>query len=140
MKIYLAGPLFNDMELKRNKDMKIFLEKNGYKVYLPQDEAGLAFSMINDKNKQQINNEIFQNDIKGIKESDVLLFLLDGRVPDEGACVELGMAYAWNKKCIGYKTDCRALDKTGDDNLFIECCFDQKIARNTEQLLRILGE
>ena len=55
---------------------------------------------------------------------DVLIFDLNGRVPDEGGCVELGMAYAWGIKAIGFKTDTRALDYTGDDNLMIEGCMD----------------
>ena len=33
--------------------------------------------------------------MSAIKNCDILIFFLDGRVPDEGACVELGMAYAW---------------------------------------------
>jgi len=48
------------------------------------------------------------------------------------------MAYAWNKKCIGYKTDVRALDTTGDDNLFIEVSMDFKIARNIKELKNLL--
>ena len=137
-KIYLAAPLFNEMELKRNEEIKKMLVEHGYDVYLPQEEVGLASEMITKENKLIINKKIFDSDIKGIKDSDILLFLLDGRVPDEGACVELGMAYAWNKKCVGYKTDTRALDITGDDNLFIEGCFDFRVARNINELLERL--
>ena len=49
MKIYLAAPLFNESEIERNKKVKDFLENLGYEVYLPQDESGLAYDMINDK-------------------------------------------------------------------------------------------
>lgn len=139
-RIYVAAPLFNEMELERNSRIKEILVNNGYEIYLPQDEAGLAFDLIDENNKLEINKKIFEEDIKGINSSDILLFLLDGRVPDEGACVELGYAYALNKKCIGYKTDTRALDKTGDDNLFIEACFDFKIAKNIDMLLEYLKE
>lgn len=134
MKIYLAAPLFNESEIERNKKVKDFLENLGYEVYLPQDESGLAYDMINDKNKLEINKKIFQEDVKGLKSCDLLVFILDGRVPDEGGCVELGMAYAWNIPSIGFKTDTRALDYTGDDNLMIEGCMDFRIARNLEQL------
>jgi hypothetical protein len=37
---------------------------------------------------------LFESDKHKIFESDAFLFVLDGRVPDEGACVELGLAYA----------------------------------------------
>ena len=92
-KIYLAAPLFNEMELKRNVEIRNILVNKGYNVYLPQEDAGLTFELIYKNNKKEINKEIFEKDIIGIKNADILLFLLDGRVPDEGACVELGMAY-----------------------------------------------
>jgi len=46
--------------------------------------------------------------------SDVSLFVLDGRVPDEGACVDLGIAYCHKslktseKLLVGLHTDSRA--------------------------------
>ncbi|MCR5596608.1 MAG: nucleoside 2-deoxyribosyltransferase, partial [Lachnospiraceae bacterium] len=46
-------------------------------------------------------------DCKHLDQCDVLLFLFDGRVPDEGACFELGYCFARGKRCIGYKTDAR---------------------------------
>ena len=108
----------------------------GYKVYLPQREAGLSAQILKDekKDKLETNKRIFNTDLQGIKESDILLFFLDGRVPDEGACVELGIAYALGKKCIGYKTDDRNLDFTGDDNLFIEGCMDFRVMHSVEEL------
>ena len=78
--------------------------------------------------------------VYGIKNCDILIFFLDGRVPDEGACVELGIAYALGKKCIGYKTDDRNLDFTGDDNLFIEGCMNFKIIHNKNELKKALME
>ena len=95
-------------------------------LYLnPQDEKN---------DKLETNKRIFNTDLQGIKNSDILIFFLDGRVPDEGACVELGIAYALGKKCIGYKTDDRNLDFTGDDNLFIEGCMDFKVMHNIIEL------
>ena len=141
-KIYFAAPLFNEMELKRNEEYTILLEKWGYEVYLPQREAGLSAQILKDesKDKLEINKRIFNTDLNGIKNCDILIFFLDGRVPDEGACVELGIAYALGKKCIGYKTDDRNLDFTGDDNLFIEGCMDFKVIHNKEELKKALME
>ena len=139
-KVYVAAPLFNEMELKRNVEIANYLKKIGYDPILPQEEAGLAYDMINSNNKLEVNKQILEQDMLDIKSCDILLFLLDGRVPDEGACVELGMAYAWGKKCVGYKTDSRALDITGDDNLFIEGCFDFKVARTLDELKRYLED
>ena len=83
MKIYYAAPLFNDMELKRNSEMKKWLQNKGYDVYLPQDESGLSYEMMNENNKLEINKKIFEGDVECIKNSDVLIFDLNGRVPDD---------------------------------------------------------
>ena len=138
-KIYFAAPLFNEMELERNRKYTDILRKWGYEVYLPQESAGLSAQIIaNGEDKYEVSKRIFETDLEGIKWCDILVFFLDGRVPDEGACVELGIAYAWGKKCIGYKTDDRCLDFTGTDNLFIEGCMDFKINRNLEDLIKEL--
>lgn len=141
-KIYFAAPLFNEMELKRNEEYTALLESWGYEVYLPQREAGLSAQILkgNQTDKSRINREIFETDLKGIKNCDILIFFLDGRVPDEGACVELGIAFALGKKCIGYKTDDRNLDFTGDDNLFIEGCMNFEVMHTIEELKNKLME
>lgn len=134
-KIYFAAPLFNEMELRRNEEMTKELRTWGYEVYLPQESAGLSAKLIaQGGDKLEVSKKIFETDLEGIKQCDILLFFLDGRVPDEGACVELGMAYAYGKKCIGYKTDDRCLDFTGTDNLFIEGCMNFNVIRNLEDL------
>lgn len=37
--------------------------------------------------------------------ADIIFAVLDGRAPDEGVCVELGLAYANGKRCYGFKSD-----------------------------------
>ena len=119
-KIYFAAPLFNEMELKRNKEITKKLRSWGYDVYLPQESAGLSAKIIAAGGDiYEVSRKIFQSDIEGIKKCDILIFFLDGRVPDEGACVELGMA---------------CLDFTGTDNLFIEGCMNFEISHNLNEL------
>lgn len=48
---------------------------------------------------------------------------LDGRVPDEGACVELGIAYASGERCYGFKTDTRSVELGLDLNPMISGCM-----------------
>ena len=137
-KIYFAAPLFNEMELKRNEDLTKKLRESGFDVYLPQ-ESGLSAKMIKDKDDTlKVSRSLFEIDKKAIMECDILIIFLDGRVPDEGACVELGMAYAWNKKCYGYKTDDRSLDFTGTDTLFIEGCLDFKVYNDFNELINAI--
>ena len=61
---------------------------------------------------------LFQLDCEHMDWYDAVLFLFDGRVPDEGACFELGYCYAKGKRCIGYKTDARSFID-GFDNVML---------------------
>jgi hypothetical protein len=80
----------------------------------------------------------FLKDIKEIRKCDILVIVLDGRVPDEGACLELGYAFALGKKCIGLKTDSRSLHY-GVDNPMIMGCIKNRVANSIEDLLNILS-
>lgn len=116
MNIYLAAPLFNDMERDRNLRVTNFLEKRDFKVYLPQRDGGLFYELIKEGYSiKDIRKQIFNKDVEAIYNSDVILCLLDGRVLDEGMCIELGIAYAKDKICIGFKTDQRCQDKYGNN-------------------------
>ena len=55
-----------------------------------------------------VRKYLFQLDCSHMDWFDAVLFLFDGRVPDEGACFEPGYCYAKGKRCIGYKTDARS--------------------------------
>ncbi len=103
MKIYIAGPLFNEMERSRNEEMASVVEAVGIATYLPQRDGGV-FSQMLEKgmNIEEVRQRIFKEDVEAIKSCDSILCLLDGRVPDEGMCVELGIAYALGKLCIAY--------------------------------------
>ncbi|VVB56235.1 Nucleoside 2-deoxyribosyltransferase [uncultured archaeon] len=80
---------------------------------------------------------IFQKDVEKIKECDIIVFVMDGRVPDEGACVEIGIAYAYNKECFGLKTDSRSL--MGDmDNPLIIGALKGRIAKSFPELESLL--
>lgn len=126
MNVYIAAPLFNEMERKRNEDIALFIEALGFTTYLPQRDGGIAYDLIEESVslKSDIRRNLFNLDYEALKASDIILFLIDGRTPDEGACIELGMGYALGKKCMGYKTDSRAMDANGDNNIMIDGCVD----------------
>ena len=110
MKIYFAGPLFCQAELLFNASLTQRLENIGYSVYLPQRDNE-PFKRVG--RVVGCERAIFDWDVKNILDADILLFILDGRVPDEGACVELGIAYMHQRfqkpdfKIIGLMTDSR---------------------------------
>jgi nucleoside 2-deoxyribosyltransferase len=94
MKIYFAGPLFSYAERRFNSVLTSKLEDLGYIVFLPQrDGAESDKPPYDTMSRDERRKALFDLDRDQIFDSDIFLFILDGRIPDEGACVELGMAY-----------------------------------------------
>lgn len=129
-KIYFAAPLFCKSEKDYNILLASCLEKAGYNVFLPQRDGHEA-ATLNDISESEKVSMIFQKDTSEIVSSDIFFMVLDGRVPDEGACVELGIAYANGKDCYGIKSDTRSLEIGINLNPLIAGCF-KKIFFNTD--------
>jgi|SRR5665647_1270292 len=139
-KVYIAGPLFSSAELEFNEKMDTYLQNLGIETFLPQRDGYLLANLIAQKyNKPEAVDIIFLKDIEEIKNCDVVLFILDGRVPDEGACVEVGLAYAYDKECIGFKSDSRSL--VGDmDNPLLIGVLKGRIAKSFSELETFLRD
>ena len=123
--IYLAGPLVSEAERRFNLELAHRLEAVGFEVFLPQRDG-------------------VERDRSRILDADVLLFVLDGRVPDEGACVELGIAFCQKylrngeKLLVGLHTDTRAALIGGRLNPMVRVPLDY-IVDDEETLLRLLA-
>lgn len=136
--LYISAPLFNEMELEFNSKVADFTSDLGFTSYLPQRDGGEDEMLLREPELwPEISKRVFQRDVEALRNSACLLMLLDGRVPDEGACVELGMAYAYGKICIGFQTDSRRFS-TGQNNLMIDWSFSYKIVYSWEQLKQLL--
>lgn len=137
-RVYFAGPLFNAAERDFNAKVASVLEENGYSVFLPQRDGILAATLAELSDEEKVRT-VFAKDTSELFNSDVLVMIVDGRTPDEGACVELGLARASGKKCYGLKTDARALENGLSINPMIAGCFtDLLTADDTEALLQKL--
>lgn len=123
-RIYFAAPLFSESEREYNQKIVNILESYGYEVFLPQRDGFLA-PELEGKTEEEKTEMIFQKDNEEILKSDILFMVLDGRVPDEGACVELGIAYANGKRCYGLKNDARSVEADMDLNPMIAGCFTE---------------
>ena len=121
-RVYFAGPLFSQSEKDYNLKVVKVLEDNGYTVFLPQRD-GLEAPKLEGKTEEEKSQMIFEKDRDEVLKADILFMNLDGRVPDEGACVELGIAYASGKRCYGFKTDARSVEIDMDINPMISECF-----------------
>ncbi|MFA4861932.1 nucleoside 2-deoxyribosyltransferase [Methanoregula sp.] len=132
--VYIAGPLFSQAELDFNENVDTRLRECGYDTFLPQrDGKKLSDLIVAGISKEEAVKTIFEIDLQQIHKSDILLLIIDGRVPDEGACVELGIAYALNKECIGLKTDSRSLMDNLDNPLILGA-IKGKIATSIDEL------
>ena len=129
-KIYIAAPLFSQIEREFNEKMDGFVTDLGYETYLPQRDGGVLTELIKEGMSMiEARDYLFEKDWNAVKWCDIVLVILDGRVPDEGACVEIGMGYALGKECIAYKTDLRSFI-SGEDNLMISGVIQNRLANN----------
>lgn len=125
-KIYCAGPLFNTKEKEEMQEIAATLEASGFEVFLPHRD-GFEFSnlweVFNELGIKDINNilnkAIFTLDVFQVLDSDGLVLNINGRVPDEGAMVEAGIAWNSGRKVVIYKNDTRSLINGNDNPLVL---------------------
>ncbi|SRR6266487_359635 len=104
--IYIAGPIFSDSEKTYLEMLEGELSKGlNLKVkedfFLPHRDVGdVGISGVG-------HNEAFFYDIKALDECKIIVAWLDGPDVDSGTAVELGYAYARDKKIFGLSTDRR---------------------------------
>jgi nucleoside 2-deoxyribosyltransferase len=138
VKVYVAGPLFNDMERSRNLEVERWLRARGWDVHLPQKQVLLSRPARGGA-ARSIRRKTFAGDVAALRGCDAVLCLLDGAVPDDGMCVELGIAWALGKPCVGYRTDMRRHGPTGPINPMIEGCL-LGVARTRAAVAALLSE
>lgn len=140
-RLYLAGPMFNEAELSYNLRLKEEFAARGYELVLPQEKP-LHLSperMSDGAYRDAATMMVFQTDTESIRGCDALVILMDGRVPDEGACVELGFAYAVGKECFGLKTDIR-VSELGTDNMMIGGAVKLRVSDSVDGVVAYLKE
>src|SRR5660398_150961 len=112
--VYLAAPLFSEAECDFNRKLRDEIISAGFKVFLPQEDSNNIKDM---KDRQKI---IFNKNLKGIENSDILVAVIDGADVDSGTAWEIGFTFAKGKPLLGLRTDFRTLGIEGTVNLMIE--------------------
>lgn len=139
-RIYFAAPLFSAAEREYNLKIVSILESYGYEVFLPQRDGFLA-PELEGKSEEEKTEMIFKKDEEEVLKADIIFMMLDGRAPDEGACVELGIAYANGKRCYGFKSDSRSVELDMDLNPMITGCFTKLFYNlDEEELIKSLED
>ena len=146
MHVYFAAPLFCQAERAFNLQLTAKLEQRGFVVFLPQRDGIVPDRpSFNEMLGDERCRAIFALDRDKILEADIFLFVLDGRVPDEGACVELGIAYGQkyliqrDRLLIGLHTDRRAAFLGEELNAMVRGALDA-VAGSEDDLIAALEE
>jgi nucleoside 2-deoxyribosyltransferase len=141
IRLYFAGPLFSLQEREFNTRLTASIEALGFDVYLPQRDGYEGPTVPEVIARPEVGKKIFELDKSHVLACDVLLCILDGRVPDEGMAVELGLAHAdrihqnQHRKLIGLSTD--FLRGGAAINPMISYALDEIYSEETELLERL---
>ena len=91
------------------------LRNNFFDVYLPQ-EAG---DDSDTRNKEE-QVRIFSENLRALKNADIIVAIIDGADADSGTAWEMGYAYALGKQVIALRTDFRRSGRYEKVNLMLE--------------------
>jgi nucleoside 2-deoxyribosyltransferase/predicted secreted protein len=114
-RIYLAAPLFSEAERTYNAMLAALLEKHLFEVYLPQ-EAGDDSGTRGDSEQQQL----FKKNLQALKDSDIIVAIIEGADADSGTAWEMGYASALGIPIIALRTDFRRVGHHEQVNLMLE--------------------
>lgn len=143
-KIYCAGPLFNPKEREEMSEIAESLESSGYEVFLPQRDGlelvGYSGNLVEqgmaaERADNLLARAIFLIDTFQVADSDGFVLNLNGRVPDEGAMVEAGIAWSLKRPIVIYKDDNRSAF-LGKDNPLVLGLSDFKMVQGVQQIPR----
>lgn len=137
-RIYYAASLFNEAERAFNREVVAMIHELGYSTWFPQEDVGLLTDLEDELGltRDGVRDHIFDLNIRAVQEADILVFVLDGRVPDEGACIEAGIAWAMGKPIFALKTDIRG-GESGGNNIMIDGIVTT-IAASVDELRELL--
>jgi nucleoside 2-deoxyribosyltransferase len=118
MKVYCAGPLFSEGERREMGDIASALESAGYDTFLPQRDGIHIAAVCSDiaamtgapaaEVTQFLERAVFELDVHQVASGcDALVVNLNGRVPDEGAVVEMAIAWVHQKPVVAYRDGSR---------------------------------
>jgi len=134
--VYLAAPLFNHAERAFNLRIANALEAFGLRVFLPQRD-GHEFAA-DEGDATDRARRIYELDMATLEGCPAVVAVLDGPVPDDGVCVELGAARenaritGRAKLIVGLKTDERAWQSDGELNPMVGGCLDALVRGEDE--------
>ena len=121
MRVYLAAPLFTQVERRWNRELARLLEErvSGLEVVLPQDYR--VDGRFNDRQRMA---ELFRLCVEDVKAADALVAILDGPDADSGVAFEMGYAHAGGTPIVGVRTDFRQSQERGVNLMVSRPCAE----------------
>ena len=118
MVIYLAGPLFSRAEQDFNRALAaaITAREPSLTVILPQDSGKSCAGGPGG------NRAIFDACLRGVREADIVVAVLEGEDVDSGTAVEIGYALALGRPIVGVRTDFRGGEERGVNLMVAFAC------------------
>ena len=111
-RIYLAGPFFNETEIKNIEYVEKLLAKKGLSFFSPMRAEFKGFEI----GTPDWANAVFKADCEQIRASDAVLALYYGSNGDTGTAWECGYAYSICKPVILVH-----VKREGDANIMMHC-------------------
>lgn len=130
-RVYVAAPLFSDAERTYNARLAALLEKNLFEVYLPQDAGDDS-----DARGESAQNHLFCKNLEALRESDIIVAIIEGADADSGTSWEMGYAFSEGKPVIALRTDFRRVGHHEHVNLMLE--QSATVVTSSDQLLAAL--
>jgi nucleoside 2-deoxyribosyltransferase len=110
-RIYVGGGLFTDEQKAFHLELAQEFEALGFSVFLPQRDGHEAAALDDWTDAEKVRR-IYRRDLVEVCSARFLFADLDGAVPDDGLCAEIGIAGLHklinpDKRVIGYRSDTR---------------------------------
>jgi len=130
-RVYLAAPLFSEAERNYNRAVAGLLRENLFDIFLPQETGDDSESRIKE---DQVR--IFSDNVRALKNADIIVAVIDGADADSGTSWEMGFASALKKPVIALRTDFRMSGIHEKVNLMLE--ESSFVVNNMEDLLQAI--
>jgi nucleoside 2-deoxyribosyltransferase len=104
------------------------MRDNFFDVFLPQEASDDSDT----RNKEE-QVRIFSENLRALKNADIIVAIIDGADADSGTAWEMGFAFAHGKQVIALRTDFRRVGMHEQVNLMLE--ESSKVVSSTIELL-----
>lgn len=104
-KAFIAGPLFNQAQLKMLETIASELETANIETFLPHRDIGLLWADSKSIPSEAKTLDVFKRDYAAVIDCDIFVAWIDDS--DTGTSIEIGMAYEHNIPIFALRTDPR---------------------------------